>query len=197
MSGAPLDLGGPRPTEPLARHGDVTVRDAVESDFPAIAELTVRAYVDGGHLQEGDRYLTTLADVASRAAAARVLVAEVPGPDGTAVVAGSVVLSLPGMTMTEVADEHELEFRMLAVHPQHHRRGAARALVRTVISRAEALEAISAVVLTTMDTMRGAHRLYESEGFVRTPERDWCLSEVMTLPPGEPDKCFPVYRRPV
>ena len=48
-----------------------------------------------------------------------------------------------------------------------------------------------------METMLGAHRLYESEGFVRTPERDWCLSEIMTLTPGQPDKCFPFYRRPV
>lgn len=197
MNSTPIDLHGPRPTEPILQHGHVTVRDAMEADFGAIGELTVRAYIDGGHLQEGDHYLKNLADVATRAAAARVLVAEVPGPDGTPVVAGSVVLSLPGMEMSELAQDGELEFRMLAVHPDHHRKGVARALVRTVIARAEALEAISAVVLTTMETMLGAHRLYESEGFVRTPERDWCLSEIMTLTPGQPDKCFPVYRRPV
>ena len=196
MNSTPIDLNGPRPTAPLLHHGAVTVRDAVETDFPAIGELTVRAYLDGGHLQEGDGYLTNLADVAARAAAARVLVAEAPGPGGAPVVAGSVVLSLPGMEMSELAQDGELEFRMLAVHPDHHRKGVARALVRTVITRAEALEAISAVVLTTMETMLGAHRLYESEGFVRTPERDWCLSETMTLQPGQPDKCFPVYRRP-
>lgn len=195
MSSAPLDLNDPRPTDVLLRVGDVTVRDAMEADFSAIGVLTVRAYVDGGHLKPGDAYLTNLADVATRAAAARVLVAEIPDAHGTPVVAGSVVLSLPGMAMSELANDGELEFRMLAVHPDHHRRGVARALLNAVITRAQQLEGIDAVVLTTMETMRGAHRLYESEGFVRTPERDWWLSSVVDLAPGQPDKCFPVYRK--
>ncbi|HEY4614473.1 MAG TPA: N-acetyltransferase [Citricoccus sp.] len=197
--------------EPASRIAGVTVRDAREEDHAAIARLTVASYVDGGHVHPEDAYLEHLQDVAGRARVARVLVGLVeqagptgaaedtgqePQPDG-AVVAGSVVLTLPGMPMSETARDGELEFRMLAVDPRVQRRGVARALVRAAIDRAEQLEGIDAVVLTTMETMTGAHRLYESEGFVRVPERDWRLSDIGQEPTDGADQLYWVFRRPV
>ncbi|QCU79462.1 GNAT family N-acetyltransferase [Citricoccus sp. SGAir0253] len=195
----------------------VTVRDAGDGDHAAIAHLTVTSYVDGGHVDPADEYIAELEDVASRARRARVLVAEVDGwgddggddreaagdPGASApgerrpVIAGSVVLTLPGMPMTEVAREGELEFRMLAVDPRARRRGVARALVRAAVDRAGQLEGIGAVVLTTMETMTGAHALYESEGFERVPERDWRLSDIGQEPTDGTDQLFWVYRRTV
>ncbi|MFC7402971.1 GNAT family N-acetyltransferase [Citricoccus sp. GCM10030269] len=184
----------------LSLDQSVSVRDAREEDHADIAHLTVTSYVDGGHIHPEDEYLDELRDVAGRARNARVLVGEVEVSDGDSVrtvVAGSVVLTLPGMPMSETSREGELEFRMLAVDPQVQRRGVARALVRATIARAELLDGIHAIVLTTMKTMTGAHRLYESEGFVRVPERDWRLSDIGQVPASGEDQLFWVYRRPV
>nr|WP_040385367.1 N-acetyltransferase [Citricoccus sp. CH26A] len=178
----------------------MTVRDAREEDHAAIAHLTVASYVDGGHVHPEDAYIEHLQDVAGRAGLARVLVGEVEvgeGRDARRVVAGSVVLTLPGMPMSETARDGEFEFRMLAVDPAVQRRGVARALVRAAIDRAQQLEGIEAVVLTTMETMTSAHRLYESEGFVRVPERDWRLSDIGQEPTDGTDQLYWVFRRPV
>ncbi|MDI3329155.1 MAG: N-acetyltransferase [Micrococcus sp.] len=186
--------------ELTSRVDGVTVRDAREEDHAAIAHLTVASYVDGGHVHPEDTYIENLQDVAGRTRLARVLVGEVEEGTGTearTVVAGSVVLTLPGMPMSETARDGELEFRMLAVDPAVQRRGVARALVRAAIDRAGQLEGIEAVVLTTMETMTAAHRLYESEGFVRAPERDWRLSDIGQEPTDGIDQLYWVFRRPV
>jgi ribosomal protein S18 acetylase RimI-like enzyme len=186
---------------PLTSRVDgVTVRYAREEDHAAIAHLTVASYVDGGHVHPEDAYIEHLQDVTGRASLARVLVGEVEvgeGMEARTVVAGSVVLTLPGMPMSETARDGEFEFRMLAVDPSVQRRGVARALVRAAIDRAGQLEGIEAVVLTTMETMTSAHRLYESEGFVRVPERDWRLSDIGQEPTDGTDQLYWVFRRPV
>jgi ribosomal protein S18 acetylase RimI-like enzyme len=184
----------------MSRVDGVTVRYAREEDHAAIAHLTVASYVDGGHVHPEDTYIENLQDVAGRARLARVLVGEVEvgtGSQARTVVAGSVVLTLPGMPMSETARDGEFEFRMLAVDPTAQRRGVARALVRAAIDRAGQVEGIEAVVLTTMETMISAHRLYESEGFVRVPERDWRLSDIGQEPTDGTDQLYWVFRRPV
>lgn len=198
----PTHPGAPEADWPAltSRIDGVTVRYARPEDHAAIAHLTVASYVDGGHVHPEDTYLENLQDVARRSRLARVLVGEVEVGEGTearTVVAGSVVLTLPGMPMSETARDGEFEFRMLAVDPAVQRRGVARALVRAAIDRAEQIEGIEAVVLTTMETMTAAHRLYASEGFVRVPERDWRLSDIGQEPTDGTDQLYWVYRRPV
>lgn len=172
----------------------VVVRPITEADYAAVAELTEQAYVQGGHVKPDDGYLPKLRDVATRAAEAEVLVAEVQ-VDGEPRVAGSVVLAPHGHPWAEVAYEDEFEFRMLAVHPDLHRRGVARALVEAVIQRARQTEGVHAVVLSSLISMRGAHRLYASYGFEHVPSRDWMLSEAIPGIPLEKDKGpFPVFR---
>lgn len=175
----------------------VVVRPITPADHAAVAVLTEAAYVQGGHLGPEDPYLVKLRDVATRAAEAEVLVAEVE-VDGVPRVAGSVVLAPAGHPWAEVAYADEFEFRMLAVHPGLHRRGVARALVDAVIARARASEGVRAVVLSSLESMHGAHALYTGLGFARVPERDWMLSDLLPQIPAEQDAGpFPVFRLPL
>jgi len=61
---------------------------------------------------------------------------------------------------------------MLAVTPKARGRGVGEALTRAVLDRARAL-GLSRAVLSSLDGMRSAHRLYERLGFTRLTERDW------------------------
>ena len=143
------------------------VRAAEPADFPAIAGLTVAAYLADGQLHGDHGYAEELADVASRAGAGEVLVAADAGA-----VLGAVTLVRPGSPYAEQAVDGELEFRMLAVDPTVQRRGAGEALVRACVERARAAGA-DAVVIRVRDFSDNARRLYQRLGFVRTPERDW------------------------
>lgn len=166
------------------------VRPLRPEDHEAVAELTLASYVEGGHIAPDDAYVKTLMDVADRAGRAEVLVAEVDGE-----VAGSVVLTPPGSPLAETSGDGEYEFRMLAVHPRFHRRGVGGALLAEIVARARAEEGVDAVVLTTMPSMTGAHRMYERAGFVRVPERDWLLADVVPdLDPADETGPFLVYR---
>jgi ribosomal protein S18 acetylase RimI-like enzyme len=77
-----------------------------------------------------------------------------------------------GSYSREIAGDGEAEFRMLAVAPEAQGRGVGRALVEECLRRAQALGA-DRLVLSSGEWMTTAHRLYESCGFRRTPERDW------------------------
>src|SRR5262245_50351061 len=111
----------------------IVVRDAAPDDYPAIAELTVHAYEAGGHLDAGEDYRRTLADVAGRASAGEVLVA-VEGRD----VLGAVLFLRSGSAYSELAGPGEAEFRMLAVSPRAQRRGIGERLVQACLDRAAA-----------------------------------------------------------
>lgn len=152
------------------------IREAVPADWDRIAELTVAAYVDGGFLTAGDSYVAHLSDVQTRAENSQLLVAEVPAADGAAV-AASVAVTDAGGPMAEVSQAGEMEFRMLAVAPEHQGRGIARAMVRHIIGLAESRPEIHALTLCSLATMTTAHALYRSEGFRAMPERDFFLPE--------------------
>lgn len=153
------------------------IREARREDWERIAELTVTAYVSGGFLSSGDDYIAQLADVGPRATHATVLVAEVEDESGSPVVAASVSITEAGKFLAEVSRPGEMEFRMLAVHPDFQGRGIARRLVRHILAMAEARPDIEAVTLCSLTTMTDAHTLYRSEGFVEVPERDFRLEE--------------------
>src|SRR5690606_25675837 len=102
------------------------------------------------------------ADVASRAAAGQLLVAE---EEQTGQVVGGVLFVLPGSAYAEIARPGEAEFRMLAVHPKAQRRGVGEALVRACVARAVELRC-HAVVISVRDFAQAAQRLYRRLGFV-------------------------------
>ena len=144
----------------------LSVQPARPEDFPAIAELTVAVYVNGG-LASPD-YASELADVAGRASHADLLVVRDPGGR----VLGSVALVLQGDFGNVTASDDEAAFRMLVVDPAAQGRGIGELLVVTCLDRARAARK-RRMVLSTDPLMTTAHRLYRRLGFTRLPERDW------------------------
>jgi ribosomal protein S18 acetylase RimI-like enzyme len=113
-------------------------------------------------------YADVLRDVATRDAAAQVLVAV----DSAGEVLGSVTNVPDGGPYGEIAAPGEAEFRMLAVDPAAQGRGVGTALVRACIDDA-ILRGRTRLVLSSGTWMTTAHRMYERLGFLRAPERDW------------------------
>jgi ribosomal protein S18 acetylase RimI-like enzyme len=148
--------------------GDVEIRPPRPEEYAAAGEVTVQAYDVDGHLAGDVGYDAELRDVARRAERAEVLVAV----DAAGEVLGTVTVVRPGSEYAEISRPGELEFRMLAVAPSARGRGIGEALTRAVLDRARAL-GLRKVVLSSLDTMYSAHRLYERLGFVRLAERDW------------------------
>jgi ribosomal protein S18 acetylase RimI-like enzyme len=142
------------------------VESARPEDYDAIAELTVRVYVDGN--LASDQYTPQLADVAGRAERSELLVVR----DAEGRVVGSVALVLSGDFGEVLESDDEAAFRMLVVDPSARGRGVGRLLVTSCLDRARAVGK-RRVVISTDPRMTAAHRLYEGLGFTRLPERDW------------------------
>ncbi len=139
------------------------------AELAAVGELTVAAYEHDGWLRGAeDGYREDLRDAAGRAREAELAVAL--EDDGTLL--GTVAFCRAGTPWAEVSRPGEAEFRMLAVAPEARGRGVGRTLTTWCLDRARA-EGCSAVALSTLPEMDAAHRLYESIGFLRTPDRDW------------------------
>ncbi|QTE28711.1 GNAT family N-acetyltransferase [Pengzhenrongella sicca] len=169
---------------------DLIIRVATTpDDIAAAGALTAEAYLADGLLDPGDSYLLELRDAARRAREATVLVALLPAsapsaeptsaapPPAARELAGTVTLAPAGSPYAEIAEPGELEIRMLAVAPAARRQGIARALTRAALLEAVARGA-RRVVLSTLEPMAAAHRLYGRLGFVRVPARDWHVGAV-------------------
>jgi ribosomal protein S18 acetylase RimI-like enzyme len=146
----------------------VALRRAAPSDFPDVLRITRDAYLHAGHFTADHPYMSVLEDVEHRAEHAQVWVAEAAGQ-----VVAAVTLTFAGQPYSEIATAGELEFRMLAVDPACQGGGVGRAVVRKVVDHARQLPGIEAISITSATFMERAHRLYESLGFRRAPERDW------------------------
>ncbi|QRP44547.1 GNAT family N-acetyltransferase [Amycolatopsis sp. FDAARGOS 1241] len=155
--------------------GDVEIRPPRPEEFAVVGDLTVEAYRADGLLAEDVGYEKELRDVAHRAEHAELLVAVADGS-----LAGTVAIVHPGTHYAEISRDGELEFRMLAVSSAARGRGIGEALTRAVLTRGRAL-GLRRVVLSSLDRMRTAHRLYERIGFRRLPARDWRPFPTVTL----------------
>lgn len=179
----------------MAEH---VIRVATDADFAAAGQLTAEAYLADGLIGDDDGYLGELLDAARRAREATLLVAVLPaaallgggpsdGPlggqlggqsggssadDAETVPVGTLTLAPAGSYYAETAEPGELEVRMLAVAQAARRRGIAEALTRAAMLEAVRVGA-RGIVLSTLEAMTGAHRLYRRLGFVRAPDRDW------------------------
>lgn len=147
---------------------NVIVRPVQPHEAAAAGHVVVAAFeaVPGSHMSGG--YDTELADVESRLGVSEVLVAVDDG-----VVVGCVTFVPDWRSrLAEHALEGECQIRMMAVDPACQGRGIGQRLMDAVQERAVAL-GCRAIFLHSTLQMTAAHRLYQRNGFVRVPERDW------------------------
>jgi ribosomal protein S18 acetylase RimI-like enzyme len=141
------------------------IRNAGEGDADAIVALWTEAYFDEG---EGGRDAPYARSDFEQTAisAAHLLVAEMDGA-----VVGIVALLAPNEPSRAIALTGEAELARLVVSSAARRQGIGRALADrcTELGRSEGWPAIS---LWSRPYQRAGHRLYESLGYERQPERD-------------------------
>lgn len=153
-----------------------TIRPARAEDLDHVSRISVAAYEAAGQITAESPYREALADAASRYRQAQLLVAERAGQ-----VVGTVTICPAQSPFSEVGLEDELEFRFLAVDPEHWGTGVADALVRACEDAARDRQA-RALMICVRDTNTGAATMYARRGFTRVPERDWTpLPEVHLL----------------
>lgn len=129
-----------------------------------MTELWTQAYVTEGLGGRSEPYAA--AEFTATLARGTVLVAERQGS-----VLGVVALLAPSAKGRAVARDGEAELARLAVAPSARRSGVGRALVLRCEELARA-EDWPAIALWSREHQTAAHRLYESLGFRRVPERD-------------------------
>lgn len=138
-----------------------------------IGELTALAYLADGLIDNAHPYVPQLRDASKRAEYA-LLLAMVDGERAEGKIVGTLTLVPPGSKFAELAQDDEFELRMLAVSPMERGRGIGRSLTTAALDMAVERGA-KRVVLSTMETMHSAHRLYERLGFARRKDLDWVV----------------------
>jgi ribosomal protein S18 acetylase RimI-like enzyme len=157
---------------------NVVVREARPEDDAVVGEILVAGYLTryAQKMPEvvlSERRKAELRDVATKRARALVLVAEVDGK-----VAGTVALFRPGAPESEAWLPEAWDLRHLAVDPAMQGRG----LSKPLLDRAEQIARESGaryVCLHVRRGNRGVAELYRSRGYVRAPEGDLDLPEVL------------------
>lgn len=141
------------------------IRAARAEDADAVTALWTEAYFREGEGGRDTPYSRSDFEQ-TEAAAAHLLVAE---RDGALV--GVVALLAPDEPTRAIALEGEAELARLVVGSAARRQGLGRALADrcTELARSEGWPAIS---LWSRPYQRAAHRLYESLGYRRQPDRD-------------------------
>lgn len=140
------------------------VRRATEEDAAAVVDLWTRAYTDDP--RGGRRAPYAPDDFHSTAQAGEVFIAEEDG-----VPAGVVAFYPAGAREGMVAIGTEAELSRLAVSERYRRRGIGRTLVENCL-RLAIEHGVSTLALWSRPHQVEAHRLYESLGFHRAPDRD-------------------------
>ncbi|WP_084105541.1 GNAT family N-acetyltransferase [Demequina sp. NBRC 110056] len=143
------------------------------SRLTEIGQLTALAYLADGLVDQAHPYIPQLKDAHARAQDADLLMM-VDGEDGSGPVVGTITLVPPGSSFVELARDDEYELRMLAVSPIERGRGIGAKLTQTAMDMAVERGA-SRIVLSTMESMHVAHRLYERMGFTRREDLDWTV----------------------
>lgn len=141
------------------------IRAATEGDAEAIVALWTEAYFTEGEGGRDAPYARSDFEETD-AAATNLLVAERNGA-----VVGVVALLAPGEPSRAVALEDEAELARLVVGSAARRRGIGRALANRCADLAQS-ESWPAISLWSRAYQRAGHRLYESLGYRRQPERD-------------------------
>jgi len=145
--------------------GGTVIRGATEGDAEAVIALWTEAYFTEGEGGRDAPYARSDFN-ATAAAAAHLLVAELDGE-----VAGVVALLAPEEPSRAVARKGEAELTRLVVGSGARRRGIGRRLAERCAGLGRA-EGWPAIALWSRPYQTAGHRLYESLGYERAPERD-------------------------
>ena len=164
----------PTPAAPSA--SEVRIRRARAADLDEVGAVTLAAY-EPFLLGEEDFYRAKLLDAATRDREAELWVAT---PDDSETILGNVTVCGDGSPWREIAAPDEGEFRMLAVAPHAQGRGVGTVLAEHAVAHFRDRGA-RAVVISSLDRMTAAHRMYARLGFRRAPERDWRPDPAVTL----------------
>lgn len=151
----------------------VQVRRAHPEEYARAGQIAADGYAADGLLTRADGttdadYRGLILDGARRAEQAELLVAV---HDEKLI--GTVTWCPVGSPWRQVAQQdHQGEFRMLAVAPAGRGHGVGRALVEACLDRARTT-GMTEVVMSSLPEMTTAHRLYRTLGFTRAPELDF------------------------
>ena len=140
------------------------IRAATAADAATVAALWTEAFVTLGVGGRAEPY--SLAEFHSAMGNGRIFVV-----DGERQLAGTVALFPPGTPDTVVAGPGDAELGRLAVASWARRRGIGRELMR-YCERYGRDAGWAAIALWSRPAQVEAHRLYESLGYRRVPERD-------------------------
>jgi ribosomal protein S18 acetylase RimI-like enzyme len=149
--------------------GEIQIRAVLPGEYEDTGSLTLRAYAE--YARPGDprwdNYFGMLADVASRARFATVLVAVA----GERIVGTATVELDRAIDGTEGLRPGRANIRLLAVDPGARGRGVGRRLVGACVQAARRAGK-DVVTLHTTERMAAAQRLYRSAGFRRDRSGD-------------------------
>ena len=157
---------------------EIVVREARPEDDAAVGEILVSGYLTryAQKMPEvvlTDRRKAELRDVASKRKEALVLVAEVDGS-----VVGTVAVWAPGARASEAWLPGACDLRHLAIAPSAQGKGLSKPLLDEAERRARAMGA-KYICLHVRRGNKGVAALYMSRGYVRAPEGDLELPEVL------------------
>jgi ribosomal protein S18 acetylase RimI-like enzyme len=157
---------------------EVVVREARPEDDAAVGGILVSGYLTryAQKMPEvvlTDRRKAELRDVASKRREALVLVAELDGK-----VVGTVTVWQPGAKASEAWLTEACDLRHLAIDPAMQGRGLSKPLLDEAERRARQMGA-KFVCLHVRRGNRGVANLYMGRGYVRAPEGDLDLPEVL------------------
>ena len=149
----------------LTRAHGLLVRLVRADEIEQVADLVELAYTSDYDLPDG--YRRSLREVADRARDHEVWVAE---DIATGALLGTVATPRPGAWISELGQDGELDFRLLAVDPAARGRGIGELLTRHVLELGRQ-RGLGRVVMNSGPEMIGAHRLYDRMGFDRLDDR--------------------------
>lgn len=152
----------------------IRIVDPSESSrLTEIGQLTALAYLADGLVDQAHPYIPQLKDAHARAEGA-ILLMMADGETGEGATVGTITVVPPGSDFVELAKDGEFELRMLAVSPIERGRGIGQKLTRAAMDLAVE-QGAKRIVLSTMESMHVAHRLYERMGFQRREDLDWTV----------------------
>jgi ribosomal protein S18 acetylase RimI-like enzyme len=157
---------------------EVVVREARPEDDGVVGEILVSGYLTRYAQKMPEVVLTErrkaeLRDVASKRKEALVLVAELDGK-----VVGTVAIWAPGAAASEAWLPNACDLRHLAFDPAVQGRGLSKPLLDEAERRAREMDA-KYVCLHVRRGNKGVASLYMKRGYVRAPEGDLDLPEVL------------------